>query len=80
MWGTRRDPEIMAILKIPDTNLAPPRDRVLASLEPDQLASTKHHFPRCSLNRPQVFLLWSLRIYLLLMIFVVIYQMWLGAR
>jgi hypothetical protein len=70
----------MATLKMPDTKLQPRRDRVLASLEPDQLASTKHHFSRCSLKGRQVLLLWSLRIYLLLMIFVVIYQMWAGAR
>ena len=50
---------------------------VLASLERDQLAEIKkQHFPRRRLKGFQVFVLWALRIYLLFMIAVVIYQVW----
>lgn len=49
---------------------------VLASLEPDQLTAAKQRLRRRSLKGSEVFLLWSLRIYLLFMIVVVIYQLW----
>lgn len=55
-------------------------DQILASLEPDQLTTAKHHFPRRALNGPEVLLIWSLRLYLLFMIAVVIYQIWIGGR
>jgi hypothetical protein len=47
---------------------------VLSSLEQDQLAGLKQHIPRRQLKGPEVFVLWSLRIYLLFMMAVVIYQ------
>jgi len=52
---------------------------MLAALEPGQLASAKPRFPRRSLKGPQILLLWSLRLYLLFMLAVVIYQAWTGA-
>jgi hypothetical protein len=60
-------------------NLGDP-DQVLASLEPDQLAAAKHRFPRRVLNKGEILLLWSLRIYLLFMVIVVVYQIWAGSR
>jgi 5-methylcytosine-specific restriction endonuclease McrBC GTP-binding regulatory subunit McrB len=54
---------------------------VLASLERDQLTEVKkHHFPRRRLKGFQVFVLWALRIYLLFMMAVVIYQVWSSAH
>jgi hypothetical protein len=50
---------------------------VLSSLEPEQLAGLKKHLiPRRHLKGPEKFVMWSLRIYLLFMIVVVIYQVW----
>jgi hypothetical protein len=50
---------------------------VLSSLEPEQLARLKKHLiPRRHLSGLEKFVMWSLRIYLLFMIVVVIYQMW----
>jgi hypothetical protein len=54
---------------------------VLASLERDQLAQArKQPMPRRQLKRVEVFLLSSLRLYLLFMLAVVIYQVWSGAH
>ncbi len=54
---------------------------VLASLERDQLAGLKKRLiPRRHLRGPEKLVLWSLRIYLLFMVAVVIYQVWIGAR
>jgi len=53
---------------------------VLAVLEPEQLSRARHSLPRRSLTRWEVFLLWSLRAYLLFMLGVVVYQAWVGAR
>jgi hypothetical protein len=48
---------------------------VLSSLEPEQLAGLKKHLiPRRHLKGPEKFVMWSLRIYLLFMMAVVIYQ------
>lgn len=50
---------------------------VLSSLEPEQLARLKKHLiPRRHLSGLEKFVIWSLRIYLLFMIVVVIYQVW----
>ena len=54
---------------------------VLSSLEPEQLAGLKKHLiPRRHLKGPEKFVMWSLRIYLLFMIVVVIYQVWASAH
>jgi hypothetical protein len=49
---------------------------VLSTLEQDQLALQKHHIPRRQLKGFEIFILWALRIYLLFMIGVVLYQIW----
>ena len=51
------------------------QELVLSSLEPEQLAGLKKHLiPRRHLSRLEKFVMWSLRIYLLFMMVVVIYQ------
>ena len=53
------------------------QELVLSSLEPEQIAGLKKHLiPRRHLTGLQKFVLWSLRIYLLFMMAVVIYQVW----
>ena len=55
------------------------QELVLSSLEPEQLAGLKKHLiPRRHLGGLEKFVLLSLRIYLLFMIVVVIYQVWAG--
>ncbi|MGH9530502.1 MAG: hypothetical protein ACRD2S_11370 [Terriglobales bacterium] len=66
-----------------DEQLNPSSDQrwILASLEHDQLVKAKkHHIPRRVLKGPELLVLWSLRIYLLFMVTVVVYQVWIGAR
>jgi hypothetical protein len=54
---------------------------VLSSLEPDQLAEAKRtRVPRRILKGRELMVLWFLRIYLLFMVAVVIYQALSGAR
>jgi hypothetical protein len=53
------------------------QELVLSSLEPEQLAGLKKHLiPRRHLKGPEKFVMWSLRIYLLFMMAVVVYQVW----
>ncbi|HKD13331.1 MAG TPA: hypothetical protein VKE71_02195 [Candidatus Angelobacter sp.] len=53
---------------------------ILASLEPDQLTAAKRQqVPRRHLKGSEVLLLWSMRVYVLFMIVVIIYQVWSGA-
>jgi len=55
------------------------QDLVLSTLEPDQLAEAKKQpVPRRRLRGPELLVLWFLRIYLLFMIAVVVYQAWTG--
>jgi hypothetical protein len=51
---------------------------VLAVLEPEQLSQARHSLPRRRLTRSEIFLLWSLRAYLLFMVGVVVYEAWVG--
>jgi len=54
---------------------------VLSSLEPDQLVKGhKRPISRRHLKGPELAIIWSLRIYLLFMMFVVLYQIWMAAR
>jgi hypothetical protein len=57
-----------------------PNGGILAALEPEQLTGAKHRpLPRRSLKGPEILLLWSLRLYLLFMVGVVVYQFLAGA-
>jgi hypothetical protein len=56
-------------------------DRVMQSLEVDQLSAAKaSHFPRRRLKARETVLFWGLRIYLLFMLGVVCYQIWTTTR
>lgn len=71
---------------IPKSEEPPPVERldqelVLMTLEPDQLAEAKkQRVPRRRLKGDELFILWTLRIYVLFMIAVIIYQAWRGGR
>jgi len=55
------------------------QELVLSSLEPEQLAGLKKHLiPRRHLRGLEKFTVWSLRIYLLFMMAVVIFQVWIS--
>ncbi|HYL86702.1 MAG TPA: hypothetical protein VE263_20925 [Candidatus Angelobacter sp.] len=63
------------------SSVSPEQELVLSSLELDQLATRKKlPIPRRHLRGFEKLLLWSLRIYVLFMITVVIYQVLSGAR
>jgi hypothetical protein len=54
---------------------------VLTSLEHDQLVRAKKHLiPRRHLKGPELMVLWALRVYLLFMMAVVVYQVWVAAH
>ncbi|MGA8493542.1 MAG: hypothetical protein WB711_24185 [Terriglobales bacterium] len=62
-------------------NLEADRKLVLSSLEHDQLVrAKKHHIPLRILKGPELAVLWALRIYLLFMMAVVVYQVWTAAH
>ncbi len=53
------------------------QELVLSTLEPDQLAEAKKvRVPRRQLKGRELMVLWFLRIYLIFMVLVVIYQAW----
>jgi hypothetical protein len=57
------------------------QDLVLSSLEHDQLVRAKKQpIPRRHLKGPELAVLWALRIYLLFMMAVVVYQVWIAAH
>jgi len=57
------------------------QDLVLSTLEPDQLAEAKKQpVQRRRLKSRELLVLWFLRIYLLFMIAVVVYQAWTSAH
>ena len=68
--------------KLRDRNSAPELyAEILASLEPDQLVLAKtRSFPRRNLKRSEVLLLFSLRLYLFVMIGLVLYRVLTNAR
>ena len=73
----------MAAEQTPSTSRGPSDEAlVLSSLERDQLAAfvRRQRVPRRKLSRVQVAVLWSLRLYLLFMMAVVIHQIWKGGK
>jgi hypothetical protein len=64
-----------------DRSVAENPEWVVSALEADQLSAAKaQHYPRRRLKRGEALLFWVLRVYLLLMIGIVVYQVWTGAR
>jgi hypothetical protein len=56
------------------------KDMILSALETDQLALRKQPIARRKLTRAEVVVLWSLRVYLIFMVAVVVYQAWAAAH
>jgi hypothetical protein len=57
------------------------QELVLSTLEPGQLVKAKKQaIPRRHLKGSELIILWSLRIYLVFMMFVVAYQVWVAAH
>jgi hypothetical protein len=68
-------------MKVDESVQVSEQELVLAALEPDQLAEAKkQRVPRRHLRGSELAILWFLRIYLLFMIAVVIYQAVSGAH
>jgi hypothetical protein len=62
-------------------NMARNQELVLSTLEPGQLVKAKKQpVPRRRLKGYELAVLWSLRIYLVFMMLIVVYQVWTGAR
>jgi hypothetical protein len=54
---------------------------VMQSLETEQLSAARaKHYPRRPLKRSEAILFWGLRVYLIFMLGVVIYQVWTTAH
>ena len=49
---------------------------VSEELEPDQLSTAKPRLGRKILSGPTVFLLWGLRVYVVLMVLLIAFQIW----
>ncbi len=57
------------------------KDMVMSALEREQLTGMKQQIlPKRKLTGVEVSVLWSLRIYLVFMVIVVVYKMWIAPR
>jgi hypothetical protein len=71
----------MATTEISEGTPEQSSEQLLSALEPEQLTGAKREqLPRRYLKGAHVFLLWSLRLYLLFMIVVVTYQILTGVQ
>ena len=71
--------QVMYAREIRQPRLSPPKfgeTWVHEVLEPDQLSTAKRRFGRARLTRGTVVLLWGLRIYVLLMTYLIGVQIW----
>ena len=79
--GLFRRVRLMVRKEVLVSNAGSDQSWVLSSLEHDQLVRAKKHpIPRRHLKGPELVVLWSLRIYLLFMMAVVVYQVWIAAH